>query len=217
MQRGKFVVFDGLDGSGKGTQIEMLKPRLAGKAHFTREPGGTPRAEQIRALLLEKDRPRSVPACDFFLFWAARASHVQDVVGPKLKAGIHVVCDRYDSSTWAFQICGEERRDLRPLFRGIRATLPTMLLPDAYFILDLPSSVAYERMTRDAEDKRSHFDLKPREYHERVREGFQEFGKLAAEHRGAKYFIVDANREKEAVHQDIWEKLRGVLCYRACS
>ena len=211
MPRGKFVVFDGLDGSGKGTQLELLKAKLAGKAHFTREPGGTPRAEQIRNILLDKNRPKSTPACDFFLFWAARASHLEDVVDPLLKVGIHVMCDRYDSSTWAFQICGEEQKNLRTLFRGIRATLPTMRLPDAYIILDLPSDVACDRMARDAKSKQSHFDLKPREYHERVRQGVQEFGTLAVEHSGTKYFVVDANRDKDVVHEEIWEKLQGVL------
>ena len=198
---GKFIVIDGMDGSGKGTQLRLLQEKLVGKAGlFTREPGGAPRAEEIRQMILKTGGTASNPVCDFFLFWAARGSHVQDVVAPALTAGTHVLCDRYDSSTYAFQIFGEQSPDwLRAQFKQIRAGLPKEYLPSMYVVLDLPAEVAFGRRKKDQEQEKSKFDIKPLEYHKRVREGFKQF---AVEFGSTKF--VDANRTPEQMHEEIW-------------
>ncbi|KKW33392.1 MAG: Thymidylate kinase [Parcubacteria group bacterium GW2011_GWA1_53_13] len=200
-KRGKFIVIDGMDGSGKGTQLRLLQERLAGKGvYFTREPGGSPRAEEIRKMLLQTGGTESNAVCDFFLFWAARGSHVQDVVAPRLRQGTHVLCDRYDSSTYAFQIFGEQAPAwLKNLFVQTRRALPSEYLPDLYLVLDLPAEVAFERRAKDQAQEKSKFDIKPLEYHVRVREGFKRF---AAEF-GSTAFI-DADRTPEQMHADIW-------------
>lgn len=207
-KRGKFIVIDGMDGSGKGTQIELLKKRLAGEpVLFTREPGGSPRAEELRAMILSRDGTLSNPVCDFFLFWAARGSHVEDVVIPALEAGMHVICDRYDSSTHAFQIRGEQSAAwLSTMFREIRRTLPKTYLPDLYVILDLEPSIAFERRAKDAQQAKSKFDVLPIEYHERVRSGFKEF---AADYGPAEF--VDASRSPEEMHEDVWRIVSAAL------
>lgn len=202
-KRGKFIVIDGMDGSGKGTQIELLKKKLEGRnVLFTREPGGSPKAEEIRRMILTPGGPASNPVCDFFLFWAARGSHIQDVVSPARNAGRHVICDRYDSSTFAFQIKGEGVEEwLGYLFQDIRQRLPAgKYYPDLYIVLDLPAEVAYERRKKDAEQEKSKFDIKPLDYHKRVRWGFQVFGKTFALTR-----FVNAERTPEEIHQDVWE------------
>jgi dTMP kinase len=214
MPRGKFLAFDGLDGSGKDTQLKRLQEMLPSDRNiFTREPGGTGFAEQIRELLLRKDS-RSTPACDFFLFWASRAAHLENTVEPLLEKGANVLTNRYESSTWAFQICGEEQRQLEPLFRAIHAALPGMLVPDAYFIFDLPAATAFARTKARAEEaleqEQTRFDVKPLAYHARVREGFREFGEFARE-TGSQYFIIDASRDEVAVHEDLWLRVREVL------
>ena len=200
-KRGKFIVIDGMDGSGKGTQLRLLQEKLAGKnVLFTREPGGSPKAEDIRTMILQNGGPASNAVCDFFLFWAARGSHIQDIVAPALERGTHVLCDRYDSSTYAFQIFGEQAPEwLKNLFTKIRSDLPAVYKPDLYIVLDLPAEVAFERRKKDQEQEKSKFDIKPLEYHQRVRDGFKQF---AAEFGSTKF--IDADRSPEKIHEDIW-------------
>lgn len=204
-KRGKLIVIDGMDGSGKGTQVRLLQDALKGEAFvFTREPGGTPRAEEIRTELLRQGGSPSNPTCDFFLFWAARGSHVEDFVEPTRAQGTHVVTDRYDSSTFAFQIHGEQQSTLETTFHAVRTSLPQYYLPDAYIILDLPASVAFERRKADSGQDKSKFDIKPIEYHERVRKGFLALKEFAPVH------FVDANRAPEVMHEDIVRLVREV-------
>src|SRR3569623_2515092 len=123
-KRGKFIVIDGMDGSGMGTQIKMLKEKLVGKpVLFTSEPGGSPMGEELREILLRTEGNHSNPLSDLFLFFASRASHVEDTVEPARQGGTHDVSDRYASSTYAFQIFGEERQELIPLFDSIMNSL----------------------------------------------------------------------------------------------
>jgi dTMP kinase len=196
-----------MDGSGKGTQIKLLREKLKGKrVLFTREPGGSPKAEEIRQMILQKDEPKSNAVCDFFLFWAARGSHVEDVVAPARKAGKHVVCDRYDSSTFAFQIYGEQQLWLKSLFKIVREGLPKEYKPNLYIMFDLPPKVAFERRRKDAEQEKSKFDIKPLAYHKRVRDGFKVFAKEF----GSTEF-VDANRTPEEIHEEVWGIIKRMI------
>lgn len=204
-------MIDGMDGSGKGTQIKLLKEKLAGKpVLFTREPGGSSRAEEIRELLLREEGPQSNTVCDFFLFWAARGSHIHDVIVPAREAGTHVISDRYDSSTYAFQVWGEESHSwLEFAFEVVRnMAVTTDYHPDLYVILDLPPEVAFERRKSDATQAKSRFDTKPVTYHERVQGGFRRF----ANKFGSTVF-VDANRTPEEIHADMWEIVSRELGY----
>lgn len=214
MPRGKLVAFDGIDGSGKDTQLEYLRETLpSAQTMFTYEPGGTDFANLIRSLLMRAE-PESTPMCDFFLFWASRAAHIEDFLEPALDQGFNVMTNRYASSTWAFQICGEEQRQLEPLFRTVHSMLPGMLVPDAYFIFDLPAEIAYERMKARAQkedpQEQTRYDLKPIDYHQRVRDGFREFGAFALE-TGSQFFLIDANRDEKTIQAELWFKLQGVL------
>lgn len=219
VKRGKFIVIDGMDGSGKGTQLKLLQEALKGlPVHYTREPGGTgsDTAEFLRKVILEADSDElrayninSVPLCDFFLFWASRAQHVEEVVEPKRKQGIHVISDRYDSSTLAFQIYGEQK-DFRHLFQDVRRQVPPYFWPEAYIILDLPAEVAYERRRKDDEQKKTRFDLKPLEYHQEVRRGFGALQRVI----GGSYskgYLVDANRPVPDVFANVINLVRHTL------
>lgn len=209
-KRGTFIVIDGMDGAGKGTQIELLKKRLGeGNALFTREPGGSPKAEEIRMMILTPSGPQSNPICDLFLFCAARGSHIEDVVEPARERGMHVICDRYDSSTFAFQLYGEEtQHDLKDLFFAIREELSDDYRPDLYIFLDLPAEVAFKRRSGDHAQAKSRFDLKPLEYHQRVRKGFQEFAKHLNKEGHSAVGFVDAEQTPEEMHEDIWRLVR---------
>ena len=177
---------------------------------YTREPGGTPSAEFIRELLLSPDKFdfTSNPLCDFFLFFASRALHIEQLVEPERAKGRHVISDRYDSSTLAFQLYGE-RQDFRQLFIEVRKSLPAYFIPDAYVILDLPPEIAYQRRAQDAAQEKSRFDVKPLEYHERVRGGFRMLGSMVE--RSEVVHFVDANRPKEEVHEELLSLVNSIL------
>jgi dTMP kinase len=201
-KRAKFIVMEGLDGSGKGTQVKLLQQKLQGQnVFFTREPGGTDNAlaEEIRTMLLRQGGPPSTPRTDLHLFFASRAVHMELTVEPRRLQGIHVVSDRYASSTYAFQIYGEEQYELKKIFDESLQDL-VAFAPTLYIVLDLPPEVAYLRRKKDDEQAKSKFDIKPLEYHERVREGYKAFAK-----KYGPVEFVDADRPIEAVHEDIWK------------
>ena len=213
MQRRKFIVIDGMDGSGKGTQLALLREALKDyPVYYTREPGGngSDTAEFIRTVILKPEsfNIAPVPLCDLFLFWASRAQHIEEVVEPKRAAGFHVLSDRYDSSTVAFQLYGEQK-DFLTLFGSIRRAMPPTYWPDAYIILDLPAEVAYERRAKDAGQDKTRFDLKPIGYHARVRAGFRFFKDLVVDPNTV--HLIDANRSPEAVHAEVTALVRSIL------
>lgn len=209
--RGKFIVIEGIDYSGKGTQIDLLRAHFP-DMFYTREPGGTPLAEQIRALVLFKDGPQSNPLTDFFLFLAARASHVNDVIAKRLDEGKHVICDRYDSSTYAFQIFAEERTELEPLFWAIRERLTESYRPDAYIMLDLPVEVATKRSEAGGSKHQTRFDAKPVEYHKRVRAGLLAFAdRVEKDGNNTRVHFVDANRPPEAIAEELRHVIADIV------
>lgn len=209
---GKYIVFDGMDGSGKGTQIELLKKKLDPKCTiFTREPGGTPLAEEIRKTLLENPLAReSTPLNDFLLFWAAREDLLNNLVGPSLDAEKNIISDRGDSSTFAFQIFGEEHEELLDVFLSLRSlvfdTGRGRNAPDEYVIFDLPAEVSRDRVMKDTKRKKNCFDERDLSYYERVRKGFKMFAKCV----NAKVVFVDANRDPQAIHLDVLKNLSGM-------
>lgn len=208
MSQGKLIVIDGMDGSGKGTQIELLKEKLRGHdVVFTREPGGTQKAEEIRELLLS-GKNSSNPLADSLLFWASRALHIEQMIRPDLGKGIDIISDRFDSSTLAFQIYGEERHELIELFLFCRKLVMEDLIPH-YIFLDLLAVVAYKRRMADVEQEKSKFDIKPLDYHKRVREGFRTFPPEGAVQ--SPVHIVDADRSPEEIHQDMWKIVSEIL------
>ena len=206
MKKGRFFVIDGIGGLGKSTQIEMLKARLGTKAVFSHEPGGTPHAVKLRAFVRSVDGPEPHPLMDFFVFWAARADHMNKKIFPALKKGKIVVCDRFDSSTFAMQVRGDKNTDLEKLFWQCREHVLKKHAPDAYIILDgSPKAARSRRHGRgDGEDR---FDERAEAYQNRIRKGYLEFAKRL----GKKAHIVKAVRTREEVHADIWKIVRKAL------
>lgn len=206
MRRGKFIVIDGIDGSGKGTEIRLLKKAFAGTGTiFTREPGATQRAQEIRNILLERSKKDS-SVSDSFLFWAARVMHVEEVIKPALSAGKNVISDRFDSSTFAYQVIADKHPELRPLFSECRKVVLRKCVPDAYIFLDLPVSVSMKRIKGDS-TKRNKYDVKPEGYHKMVRQGFKKFASATR----SKVFIVDASPSPEGVHKEVLGIVKKLL------
>ena len=207
MTKARYVVFDGVDGSGKGTQLELLQGWFGDRALFTREPGGTPFAEKIRKLVRNDPlAAEATPLTNFLLFWAAREELVEKVIMPALEAGQSVFSDRGYSSTWAYQIHGEQRKSLEALFVAMRIEMfqkNGRCPPDLHIVYDLPAEVARERVMRDTVRERNHFDDRPLAYYRRVREGFRSLGLIHEEVR-----FIYATQTPQQMHLETLEVLK---------
>ncbi len=170
---GRFISFEGGEGTGKSTQIRLLAERLQAAGHevvVTREPGGTEGAEAIRALLLNGDPGRWSPVTEALLMNASRADHVERLVCPALERGAWVLSDRYADSTFVYQgIAGHVGAEA---LRALHAHATQDLWPDLTIILDLPEGEGLERaLARGGEGR---FEAKGAAFHAAVRQGFRQ-------------------------------------------
>jgi dTMP kinase len=171
-QTGKFIVIDGGEGSGKGTVLDALKGTFPQGFVFTREPGGTPLAEKIREVIFSEEAKETDALTNFALFWAARADHMLHNVRPSLEQGLHVISDRFDLSTFAYQLYGQENHNLLELFWQMRR-MYSVPVPDLYIYLDVDPEIGLARVR--GRGTGNHYDERDIEFHQRVREGYQEF------------------------------------------
>jgi dTMP kinase len=204
--KGRFFVIDGLGGLGKSTQIEMLKKRLGNKAVFTFEPGGTPHAEKLRTFVRSVDGPEPAPLMDFFVFFAARADHIAKKIIPALKAGKVVVSDRFDSSTFAMQVRGDQNKKWEELFWMCRKYALAGAEPDVYIFIDGPVELARSRRGERSKTE-DRFDERADAYQKRIRKGYLEFAKKL----GRRAHVVYAKRTPEEVHADIWKIVSKII------
>lgn len=173
--RGKFVVLDGPDGCGKTTQLDRLAEALTaagGDVVRTRDPGGTEIGDRIRHILLDYDLSRMDVRCETLLFMASRAQLVGEVIGPALTAGRTVVCDRFISSTCAYQ--GAAGHDVEAVIR-LGDSAVGRVWPDVTCVLDLSPEEGLERARRRSADSARAADAmeaRPLAFHRRVRELF---------------------------------------------
>ncbi len=168
-KRGKFIVFEGLDGAGKTSCIDALKKELSEEILFVREPGGTEFGERIRTLV--KSGP-SDPLTQFFLFMADRREHMKRVIIPALEKGTHVISDRFMGSTYAFQIIGGNMIEHEAFFWEVHEKILEGFVPDHYFFVTISPEKARERMLR--RKSMDHFE-KDMEFQAKVREGYEQF------------------------------------------
>jgi dTMP kinase len=206
---GKFITFEGGEGTGKSTQASLLAARLESYGLgvlLTREPGGSPGAEIIRHVLLSGAAKPFGPEVEAMLFAAARDDHVQVAIAPALAGGKWVVCDRFADSTRVYQgtMGNIDGRFLRALERVSLGDL----MPDLTFVLDVPVPLALERAAlrrRGAIPDR--FDAEDVEFHEKLREAYLGIAAAAPE----RCVLVDASTSKEAVAKRIWETVNNRL------
>jgi len=201
---GLFISFEGIDGSGKSTQARLLAEHLRSTGRevvLTREPGGSPGAEEIRALVLQGDPERWSAETELLLFTAARRDHLERTIRPALARGATVICDRFADSTRMYQ--GLSRGDLR----GAVDTLHALMIgvePDLTLLIDMDPEAALARAKAraTAEERFEDFGLP---LQQKMRAGFLA---LAAEFSG-RFRIVDGNRAPEAVAQDVRAALQA--------
>ncbi|WP_420141178.1 dTMP kinase [Sphingomonas sp.] len=194
--RGRFISLEGGEGVGKSTQARALAAALRARGHEvieTREPGGSPGAEAIRALLLAGEADRWGARAEALLFAAARADHVERTIRPALDRGAWVVCDRFLDSSIAYQ-GGADGLGAEAI-RALHAIGSEGLLPDRTLLLTLPDAIAVARETARDAGRPDRFGARDPAYHARVTAGFR----ALAEAEPDRWRIVDAEGEADEV------------------
>ena len=198
--RGQFITFEGGEGAGKTTQIARLAARLRAAGRevvLTREPGGSPGADQIRSLLVEGEPGRWDAITELLLIFAARRDHLRRTVWPALDRGAAVLCDRFTDSSMAYQ--GYGRALGRETVERVRHVAIGEFHPDLTLILDLPVEAGLARAGARG-GKENRFESFDAEFHGRVREGFLDI----AAREPARCVLIDADRSVESLEAAIW-------------
>lgn len=210
---GRFITFEGGEGSGKSTQIQMLADRLNNsnlKTIVTREPGGSPGAEIMRHLLLSGVGKLFGAEAETLLFAAARDDHVHQVIKPALERGVWVLCDRFTDSTRVYQ--GKLGNVNPDLIRALERVTIGDLKPDLTLILDVPVAVGLQRaISRRGSAVADRFEQEGIEFHEKLR---QSYAQLAADH-PERCVLIDANADTETVAARIWGVVHARLFFAA--
>lgn len=204
--KGKFIVLEGGEGAGKSSAISWLKEHLnVENILFTREPGGTFNAEEIREVILKHRDDDLDPLTQILLFEAARREHVLQKVIPALEAGKHVVCDRFSASTYAYQIVAGGSDAYKDFFLHVDALATGDVIPDHTILLDVDPEIGTARRNGAVEDNNV-FDDKKLEFHQNVRVGLKEY--LAER----PHTVIDAGQTQsdvcEAVGQVIMREIQ---------
>jgi len=207
--RGRFVTFEGGEGSGKSTQIRLLAERLDAarlSAIVTREPGGSPGAEIIRHLVLSGMGKLLGPDAETLLFAAARDDHVHSVIEPALAQGIWVLCDRFSDSTRVYQ--GRLGKVAPAVLNAMQRVTIGDLKPDLTFILDVPVELGLQRAAaRRGKGEPDRFEAEDFAFHQDLREAYRQIA--AAEPQ--RCVLIDASADAATVAARVWSALRERL------
>jgi dTMP kinase len=207
--QGRFITFEGGEGVGKSTQIRRSAEWLqaAGvEVVLTREPGGTPRAEQVRSLLLDRTDEPMPQSCELLLMFAARASHLANLIEPAVARGAWVLCDRFTDATHAYQGGGRgmPAADIDALVRIVHPHRQ----PDLTVLLDAPVALGMARArVRNGADGPDRFESERADFFERVRQNYLQRAALEA----ARFRVIDASGTLEAVAASIRDALQPLL------
>ena len=205
-----FITFEGLDFSGKSTQVRLLSERLS-QENFNvlvlREPGGTEIGEKIRSILLDKQSSGMTDTSELFLFSASRSQLVEEVVKPALEGGIIVLCDRFYDSTTAYQ--GWGRGLSEEAIHVINKFATSGLAPDVTFFLDLPPAELEKRMLR-AKSGKDRMELNGQGFYEKVRDCY-----LSLSKKEKRFVVIDAAQPIEAVQEAVWQKVEKMVTQNA--
>jgi dTMP kinase len=207
---GRFIVLDGSEGCGKSTQSRLLGERLTSAGLHplvVRDPGTTRIGEQIRAILLNPEHQEMGMRCEMLLYMAARAQMMKQIIQPAIDAGTVVICDRFISSTLAYQLGGD----------GLTAAEITRIgdvaiagrWPDLTLILDMPVEHSHARIRRE----KDRIEQRSLEYFERVRHNYLDQVQMFPD----RYRVIPAGRTAEEVHEDVWTTIVEVIGHEEMS
>lgn len=202
MDKGIFITFEGIEGSGKTTQIKLLGERLKKqglKVLTTYEPGDTDVGQKIRNILLEPEININ-PLCELILYFADRVQHVNEKIKPYLETGFIVICDRFTDSTVAYQ--GYARGVSIDIIKELNRILFNEFKPDLTILLDLPVIIGLKRNQQI--NKTDRFELEDLAFHDRVREGYLKLAEIEPE----RFFILDATKSQIELAEEIYKTIK---------
>ncbi len=204
MEKGKFIAIEGVDGAGKGTQIQLLKNylqdnNLLDNFLFLKEPGGTIQGEDIRKTILKYDLDSIT---EVLLFYSSRNELIKNKIIPALKEGKNIVCDRYELSTFAYQIYGRQQKQNKKLIEFLQDKIS--LIPDKYYFFDLDVEISKQRANKRDENN-TRFDNEGVTFFNRVREGYKK------EIKKYNHKIIDANKSIEDINEIFLADLKPIL------
>jgi dTMP kinase len=226
MTAGWFITFEGGEGSGKSTQAKRLADRLTAAGHavtVTREPGGSPFAERLRAIILDPNLEKHSPLAEALLFASARADHLEQVIRPALAAGHVVICDRFSDSTRVYQ--GYAGRVEPRLLEALELIIVQHTKPDLTIVVDIPAEIGLARAAlrlnptpaaqapSDKSPKQprgllaDRFEQRGLDFHKKLREGFLEIARLEPQ----RCVVVDGQRSPDDVARDVWAAVESRL------
>lgn len=200
-----FITLEGIEGSGKTTQIRSLSAYVEGQGYacvITREPGGTAIGERIREILLDPENNDLVPMAELLLYMADRAQHLSQLVKPALAEGKIVLCDRYFDATLVYQ--GFARGLAVKLLNKLHKLLFEDLKPDLTLLLDLPPRIGLDRAWKQLDNGsrtggESRFEEETISFHEKVRAGYLELARLEP----GRFTVINASQDENQVQHDI--------------
>lgn len=202
-----FITFEGGEGTGKTTQVELLVDRLrqtGQKVLALREPGGTPLGDYLRTWLKAGDRPLT-PETELLLFASARSELVRTVIKPALASGTHVVLDRYADSTTVYQGYGRGLPMVQ--VRAANYLASAGLMPDITFLLDAPLKLALSRAKNRAENEGQRFEDETLAFHRRIKAGFRRLARRSPD----RWATINAAEKVDLMHETIWGRVQVML------
>jgi len=205
----KFIVIEGGEGSGKSSMLMKLKGKYGDKILTTREPGGTPYAELIREAAIKNPLAKTSPTeTTLCLMFASRYDNLLNMVAPSLKKNIPVITDRFDASSYAYQVHAQSKGKLGRLFWTLRDQLS--IKPDMYIFFDVKPEEGVRRANSRNQSllqgkQYDHFDDREIDFHKKVRDGYMKFFKQVP------YKIIDANRPIDDVFKDFEKMIESLL------
>lgn len=203
-QKGLFITFEGSEGSGKSTQMELIGQYLKSKNRsvlFVREPGGVAISEKIREILLDAGNKAMAPSCEMLLYMAARAQLVEEVIAPALNKGKAVICDRFLDSTVVYQGYGHQM-DVA-FIKKVGGFATQGIKPDLTFIFDIDAKKGLARIKR-AKDR---IEQRAMAYHTRVREGYLDIAKKEPK----RIKVINSDQSIEDIHQQVRQHIDRLL------
>ena len=206
-KKGLFLVFEGIDGSGKTSQLKRTKEYLEANGYDvvpTREPGGTPISEKIRGLLLDPLNGEMDDRCELLLYGAARAQHLAEVILPAIRNGKAVLCDRFSLSTAAYQ--GYGRGISLELLEAVHSVAAFDVKPDLTLVVDVPVEVSAYRVAVSRGEPKDRLEKEKSDFFERVRQGF-----LSEAEKDDSIVVINGVQTEEQVFEDIKKALEKVL------
>lgn len=205
MTRGKFIVLEGGEGSGKSVMMDRLKEILPAGTVFTRDPGGVSIGEEVRRIVLGQESRGIDAATELLLFMSARAQLIAELIAPALEEGKNVICDRFILSTIAYQVYGRQKTEYLGLVKNVFTAINHSCVPDATIFLDVTPEIGLQRVQMRMQAA-NRFDEEALSFHERIREGYK---KHLSEY--GTPIVIDANQPLEEVWTDVQNAVQSAL------